>query len=211
MKRFTLGIVLSAALLGCSDKDQLPAQPTPEKQAAADVAAGKAFAARECKACHGLDGKGAAPGIPHLAAQRERYLLGAMQAYKEGKRTHAALRELVTRMSDADALNVAAYYASLPAVQSVLDKEASLAFGAVTANYRIDGRTVPSVVAGERLDTGRLKLGLMLGAGGKIAVNASTMPGVKIGAGALIGPGIRITRDVPDGARVLNEETYGRL
>jgi acetyltransferase-like isoleucine patch superfamily enzyme len=37
------------------------------------------------------------------------------------------------------------------------------------------------------------------------------MPGVKIGAHALIGPGIRITRDVPDGERVLDEETYGHF
>jgi acetyltransferase-like isoleucine patch superfamily enzyme len=37
------------------------------------------------------------------------------------------------------------------------------------------------------------------------------MPGVKIGAGALIGPSINVVRDVPDGARVLDEETYGRF
>jgi bifunctional UDP-N-acetylglucosamine pyrophosphorylase/glucosamine-1-phosphate N-acetyltransferase len=94
---------------------------------------------------------------------------------------------------------------------SVLDHETSMGYGATTANYRIDGRTVPSMVAGERIDTGREKLGLILGAGTKIGVNTSTMPGVKIGAGALIGPGIRITRDVPDGERVLDEEAYGRF
>jgi len=102
---------------------------------------------------------------------------------------------------------------------SVLDRGASLGFGAVTANYRIDGRSVPSAIGGVRVDSGRMKLGLMLGAGARIGVNTSTMPGVKIGAGALIGPGIRITRDVPDGARVLDEETlrqaqgrqYGRF
>jgi NDP-sugar pyrophosphorylase family protein len=94
---------------------------------------------------------------------------------------------------------------------SVFDRDTSMGFGATTANYRIDGRTVPSVVAGERIDSGREKLGLMLGAGTKVGVNTSTMPGVKIGAGAMIGPGIRVTRDVPDGARVLDEETYGRF
>jgi bifunctional UDP-N-acetylglucosamine pyrophosphorylase/glucosamine-1-phosphate N-acetyltransferase len=94
---------------------------------------------------------------------------------------------------------------------SVLDRGTSMGFGATTANFRIDGRTVPSVVGGERLDTGREKLGLMLGAGTKLGVNTSTMPGVKIGAGALIGPGIRITRDVPDGERVLDEVMYGRF
>ena len=74
-------------------------------------------------------------------------------------------------------------------------------------------------VGNERIDTGRMKLGAIIGAGVRIGVNTSTMPGVKIGAGALIGPGIRITRDVPDGARVLDEETlrqaqgrqYGRF
>jgi bifunctional UDP-N-acetylglucosamine pyrophosphorylase/glucosamine-1-phosphate N-acetyltransferase len=94
---------------------------------------------------------------------------------------------------------------------SVFDHGTSMGYGATTANYRIDGRTVPSMVGGERLDSGRMKLGLMLGAGTKIGVNTSTMPGVKIGAGALIGPAIKITRDVPDGARVLDEETYGRF
>ena len=117
MKRLTLGIVLTAALLGCPDKNQGPAGVPPGKQAAADVAAGRAFAERECKGCHGLDGKGAAPAIPHLAAQRERYLVAALSAYKEGKRTHAALREIAAHMSEADARNLAAFFASLPPVQ----------------------------------------------------------------------------------------------
>ena len=94
---------------------------------------------------------------------------------------------------------------------SVLDAGSSMGFGAVTANYRIDGRTVPSVIGSVRLDSERMKLGLMLGAGARVGVNTSTMPGVKIGAGALIGPGLRVTRDVPDGVRVLDEETYGRF
>lgn len=94
---------------------------------------------------------------------------------------------------------------------SVLDRDSSMGYGGTTANYRLDGRTVPSLVNGERLDSGRMKLGLMLGAGAKIGVNTSTMPGVKIGAGAIIGPNLKVTRDVPDGERVLNEEKYGRF
>ncbi len=94
---------------------------------------------------------------------------------------------------------------------SVLDRETAMGFGAVTANYRLDGRSVPSFVGQERLDTGRAKLGLVLGAGAKLGVNTSTMPGVRIGAGAIIGPNLRVTRDVPEGARVLNEGEYGHL
>jgi cytochrome c553 len=117
MKRLTLTIALSVLLLGCPGKEKETSKPAPAKQAAADLAAGKAFAERECKGCHGLEGGGAAPAIPHLAAQREAYLVAALNAYKEGKRTHAALREIATHMSEADARNVAAYYASLAPVQ----------------------------------------------------------------------------------------------
>ena len=94
---------------------------------------------------------------------------------------------------------------------SVFDRASSMGYGATTANYRIDGRTVPSMVGAQRIDSERMKLGLMLGAGTKIGVNTSTMPGVKIGANALIGPMIRVTKDVPDGERVLDEDVYGRL
>jgi bifunctional UDP-N-acetylglucosamine pyrophosphorylase/glucosamine-1-phosphate N-acetyltransferase len=94
---------------------------------------------------------------------------------------------------------------------SVFDREATMGFGAVTANYRIDGRTVPSAIADARIDTERMKLGAILGAGVRVGVNTSLMPGVKIGAGALIGAGIRVTRDVPEGERVLDEELYGRF
>jgi len=118
MKRLTLTIALSVLLLGCPGKEKETSKPAPAKQAAADLAAGKAFAERECKGCHGLEGGGAAPAIPHLAAQREAYLVAALNAYKEGKRTHAALREIASHMSEADARNLATYYASLPPVQA---------------------------------------------------------------------------------------------
>ena len=70
---------------------------------------------------------------------------------------------------------------------------------------------MPSVVAGERLDSGREKLGLVTGLNVRIGVNTSTMPGIKIGAGALIGPNLVINRDVPEGERVLSGAVYGRF
>jgi acetyltransferase-like isoleucine patch superfamily enzyme len=56
-----------------------------------------------------------------------------------------------------------------------------------------------------------MKLGLVLGEGTKIGVNTSTMPGVKIGAGAMVGANLRVTRDLPDRARLLDERGYGRF
>ncbi|MFN7087993.1 MAG: c-type cytochrome [Burkholderiales bacterium] len=118
-----LALAISVALIGCESKEQPPAGRAATRQAG-DAAAGKAWAERECKGCHGLDGKGIAPAIPHLAAQQESYLLAALQAYKEGKRSHAALKDLMANMSEADLRNVAAYYAGLPPVTSAAAKDA---------------------------------------------------------------------------------------
>ena len=111
MKRLALGLAVLALLGGCDGKG-----PAATKPQAGDREAGKVFAERECKGCHGLDGKGIAPAIPHLAAQRSRYLLAALTAYREGRRTHAALKEIAAHMTEADARNLAAYYSALPPV-----------------------------------------------------------------------------------------------
>lgn len=103
---------LSLVLIGCGDKKQ------PAGSQAANPAAGKAIASKDCVACHGLDGKGVTSEIPHLAAQVEKYLVASLEAYKEGKRTHAALRDMASNMSKADIRNVAAFFAGLPPVKT---------------------------------------------------------------------------------------------
>jgi cytochrome c553 len=110
MKHLLLALFLSVVLVGCSD------QSAPEKQSLADITAGKVVADKECKGCHGLDGKGTAAGIPNLAGQRGRYLMASLKEYKDRVRTHAALRAIAATMSEADTRAVAAYYASLPPI-----------------------------------------------------------------------------------------------
>lgn len=114
-KSFLTVAVLALALMGCGEKTAPSA-----KTAAADLGAGKAIAERDCKACHGMDGKGVAPAIPNLAAQRARYLYNSLKEYKDGKRSHAALKNLATNMSEADLNNVAAFFASLPPMPSTV-------------------------------------------------------------------------------------------
>jgi len=109
MKVLSYGLVGLFFLVACS-QEQTPASAPP----AGDVAAGKSVAEQKCKTCHGLDGKGIAPGIPNLAGQRARYLLASLKEYKDGTRSHAALEELIRNMSEADARNVVAYYAAQP-------------------------------------------------------------------------------------------------
>lgn len=121
MKYIILSAAVSLALLGCAKKDESPRGSAPGTPAAADVAAGKLLAERECRGCHGLDGRGTAPGIPHLAAQSGRYLVASIAAYREGKRTHAALRDMAVGMSEADLNNLVGYYASLPPITNVAE------------------------------------------------------------------------------------------
>ena len=122
MKTSLLVLLLSAALAGCGEKTDKGATGAPGNQTTGDVAAGKLIAERDCKACHGLDGRSNAPAIPHLAGQPERYLVESLNAYRDGKRTHAVLRDLTGHMSAADVRNVAAYFASLPPVVPVAAK-----------------------------------------------------------------------------------------
>ena len=117
MKRFKLALLLSIALVaGWAGRTSF----------AANIGAGKAVAAQQCQACHGLDGKSVAPGIPNLAGQTERYLLAALGEYRNGQRIHAALKRMAEQLSAADEQNVAAYYASLPpAVPTASERAAS--------------------------------------------------------------------------------------
>lgn len=103
-------VFMAAMLLSCADKEE-------PMQQVANPDAGKTIAEANCVGCHGLDGKGVNDDIPNLAAQVEEYLVAAIHAYKEGKREHAALKDMADKLSDADTRNVAAYYATLPAIK----------------------------------------------------------------------------------------------
>jgi cytochrome c553 len=111
MRNLLMTAAVCILLIACTDKSTTPSAP------AADLVAGKSLAEANCTGCHDLSGRGAAPGIPHLAAQLEAYLLESLAAYREGKRFHAALQDMTAHMSAAEIRNVAAYYASLTPVE----------------------------------------------------------------------------------------------
>ncbi len=126
MKTLVPGIVaslLSSLLIGCTDGTESSAKQLARQLTAADVSAGLVIAERYCQTCHGLDGKGVAAGIPHLAAQRAPYMLESVKDYAEGRRTHAVLRDLMGQLGDADVRNVVAYYASRKPVTNVLGSD----------------------------------------------------------------------------------------
>ena len=79
-----------------------------------DLDAGKSLVENNCSGCHTPDGRGKTAEIPNLAVQPANYLVEAMHAYREGRRHHAALQDLIAGFSEADIQNVATYFASLP-------------------------------------------------------------------------------------------------
>lgn len=83
---------------------------------AADVAAGAAKAKEVCQACHGLDGNSQAPDYPKLGGQRADYLAKALRDYKSGARKNPIMAGFASTLSPKDIENVAAHYASQPAV-----------------------------------------------------------------------------------------------
>src|SRR5208282_5693745 len=107
MKTLALALLVSVALAAGWDIHDSSAQSTPGTPAGADIGAGKALAEQQCKGCHGLDGKGVAPGIPNLAGQRDRYLIAALEEYRQGKRIHAALRIMAETLNEAGEHSVA--------------------------------------------------------------------------------------------------------
>lgn len=79
----------------------------------------EAIAASQCRACHGLQGKAVAPGIPNLAGQRQRYLEKTFDEFRDGSRVHGSLQTVVTQLSEDEGRAVAQYYASLRPISPV--------------------------------------------------------------------------------------------
>ena len=78
-----------------------------------------------------------------------------------------------------------------------------MAAGTITANYRLDGKAVKMMVKDRISDTGRRKLGAVLGDEVKTGINALFMPGIKVGNDSWIGPNVIVNRDVPPKTIVL--------
>lgn len=68
-----------------------------------------------CIGCHGIPGyRTAFPtvySVPKLGGQHEAYLFKALQAYRDGMRSHPSMQAIASSLSDQDMADLAAYYA----------------------------------------------------------------------------------------------------
>jgi bifunctional UDP-N-acetylglucosamine pyrophosphorylase/glucosamine-1-phosphate N-acetyltransferase len=79
---------------------------------------------------------------------------------------------------------------------SVIGEGANLAAGTIASNHRHDNANVRSMVKGSLLDTGRRKLGVIVGDGVRTGINTSIYPGRKIWPGKTTLPGQVVKEDI---------------
>lgn len=79
---------------------------------------------------------------------------------------------------------------------SIIGTHVTLGAGTATENHRHDGRNHVSEVHGKQVDTGRTKLGAIIGDGVKTGVNTSIAAAVKIGIARTTLPGTYVSKDL---------------
>ena len=68
----------------------------------------------------------------------------------------------------------------------------------MTGNLRLDEGSISSVVQGEKVDTGLVKLGAIVGNGCRLGIHTTINPGVKIGSGTFVSSGSLLSEDIAD-------------
>jgi NDP-sugar pyrophosphorylase family protein len=81
---------------------------------------------------------------------------------------------------------------------SILQKNVSFGVGTVLTNLKLDEGEISSVVKGTKLNTGRVKLGAIIGENVRIGSNSTLMPGVKIGSDSFVGAGVCVKEDLEE-------------
>ena len=79
---------------------------------------------------------------------------------------------------------------------SIVGEGTNFGAGTITSNYRHDGQPHRSMVAGELVDTGRLKFGAIIGDGVHTGIHTSIYPGRKIWPGVSTRPGAIVQKDL---------------
>jgi len=82
---------------------------------------------------------------------------------------------------------------------SVIGENCNFGAGTITANIRFDKKNIKVTVKDGRVDSGQRKLGSIVGDDVQTGINVNLPPGVKVGSGAWIAPGLTVHRDVPSG------------
>lgn len=94
---------------------------------------------------------------------------------------------------------------------SIICEGCNLGAGTTTANIRFDEEPIQMRIKGRIQNSGRKKIGAIIGDQVQTGINVSIMPGVRIGSNSWIGPSTLVANDVPSGFSVfLRQSTIVR-
>ena len=80
---------------------------------------------------------------------------------------------------------------------SIIGERCNLGAGTIIANYRFDTNSIKMMVKDQIINTGKRKLGVVLGDNVKTGIKSLFMPGVKVGTSTWVSPNVRVERDLP--------------
>ncbi len=89
---------------------------------------------------------------------------------------------------------------------SIIGSYVNLAAGTITANLRFDKQPVKLTIKGKKIDSGKRKMGAIIGDHVQTGIGTTLMPGVKIGPHSLIGPNINVWDDIPPNTKYIKKE-----
>ena len=91
---------------------------------------------------------------------------------------------------------------------SVIGSNCNIAAGTNISNLRFDNATIKTKIKNQKIDSGRRKLGAIIGDSVKTGINSSFSPGVKVGHNSTIGSGVLLYEDLPSDTRVMEKQTH---
>ncbi len=89
---------------------------------------------------------------------------------------------------------------------SIIGKNCNFGAGTLVGNLRLDEKSVKMRIKDELTDTGRRKMGCVVGDNVKTGLNVMINSGRKIGSNSMIGPGIVVYQDVPKDSFIVKKQ-----
>lgn len=145
MKKIIVAMGLFALFLSKAQAQEKTLQP-PDLTAAAEKAL-------VCSACHGQKGISPSGDWPNLAGQNEGYLLKQLRDFKSGARQDVVMSAQVALLEEQDLVNLAAYFAQMPAIDNAVAQgagdtpEEMLALGEALYRGGDKERNIPACAA----------------------------------------------------------------
>jgi cytochrome c553 len=109
-----------------------------------DLQKGQATSTNVCAACHTADGSRGSPANPIIAGQHPEYLAKQLSEFKSGKRDSAIMKGMAAPLSDADIVNVAAFYAGKSAKPGFAKNKELVSLGEKIYRGGIAEREIPA-------------------------------------------------------------------